>query len=406
MTTQAQQSAAPVDEVREVPVAVVGAGPAGLMLSHWLHRAGVETVAIDIRTREEIEVTQRAGIFEDAAAKDLLETGVIDRILRDGFEHEGIDLRFGGVSHRIDFQATVGASVWLYPQTDVFIDLADTRARDGGEVHFGVTDVDVLDIETSNPKVRFTKADGTRVELRSRFVVGSDGSHSQCRRLVPEQYRKSYFREYPFAWFGFLAEAPMSAPELIYTHSERGFALVSQRTKTLQRMYFQCNPDDDVDWWTEERIWTEMQARLAGPDGFTLKEGPISDKSVLKFRSFVTQPMRWGRMVLAGDAAHTVPPTGARGLNLAFHDVKVLAPVLVRALAGDDDAILDDYEPQALQRVWRAENFSYWMTQMLHMSPGADSFDLHRQLGELDNVANTKAGQLYVAEQYTGWPTP
>lgn len=395
----------PVDLVVEVPVAIVGAGPAGLMLAHWLARAGVESLAIDVRTRHEIETTHRAGILEDAAAKDLLETGVSDRILRDGYEHEGVDLRFGGISHRVDFADAVGASVWLYPQTDVFIDLADARARDGGDVRFGIRDVAVDGIQTNAPTVAFTEPDGTRVQVRARFIVGADGSHSMCRKLIPEAHRNVWFREYPFAWFGILTQAPMSAPELIYSHSERGFALISQRTETLQRMYFQCDPDEDAARWTDEAIWAELQARLAGPDGFLLAEGPVTERTVLRFRSLVTQPMRWGRMVLAGDAAHTVPPTGARGLNLALHDVKVLAPVLLRALARDDEEELATYEPAALERVWRAQNFSSWMTQMLHRAPGADGFDLRRQLGELDNVANTAAGQRYLAEQYTGWPS-
>lgn len=394
-----------VDTVSEVPVAVVGAGPAGLMLAHRLHRAGIEAIAIDIRTREEISTTQRAGIIESDAARDLVDLGVSDRILRDGYEHEGVDLRFAGASHRIDFRDLVGASVWLYPQTDVFIDLADARDRDGGQVHYGVSDPEVLDIESSSPRVRFTAADGTRHEIRTRFVVGSDGSRSLCRHLVPDEHRKQFFREYPFAWFGFLTEAPMSAPELVYTHSEHGFALISQRTESLQRMYFQCDPTENAEAWSDDRVWETMQRRVAGPDGFTLKEGPVTEKSVLIFRSFVQQPMRWGSMVLAGDAAHTVPPTGARGLNLALHDVKVLDEVLQRALGSEGEAALADYEPAALNRVWRAQNFSYWMTQMLHTPTGASPFDVKRQEGELDNVVGTRAGRTYLAEQYTGWPT-
>jgi len=394
----------PVDTVTEVPVAIVGAGPAGLMLAHRLARAGVDTVAIDIRSREEIEITQRAGIIEADAARDLIELGVSDRILRDGFEHEGVDLRFGGRSHRIDFQAQVGESVWLYPQTDVFIDLADARARDGGTVHFGVRDTEVVGETTERPIVRFTAADGTRHEIRARYVVGSDGSRSICRNLVPADQRTQFFREYPFAWFGFLCDAPKSAPELVYAHSEHGFALVSQRTESVQRMYFQCSPDDSADAWSDDRIWATMQARVAGDDGFQLVEDRSPRSRSLIFRSFVQQPMRWGSLLLAGDAAHTVPPTGARGLNLALHDVKILADVLVRALGGEGEAALADYEPAALGRVWRAQNFSWWMTQMLHTPPGALDFDVRRQLGELDNVVNTRAGRTYLAEQYTGWP--
>ncbi|MEV4939737.1 4-hydroxybenzoate 3-monooxygenase [Streptomyces zaomyceticus] len=397
-------AATTVDTIASVPVAVVGAGPAGLMLAHLLGRAGVDTIVIDTRTRHEIETTQRAGILEADVARDLVDTGVSDRILRDGDEHEGVELRVDGQPHRIDFQELVGASVWLYPQTDVFADLANARDRDGGTVHFGIRDTEVLGITTDSPRVRYTSPDGARHEIRARYVVGADGSRSMCRDLVPEERRVRYGKEYPFAWFGILAEAPMSAPELVYAHSEHGFALISRRTETVQRMYFQCDPDESADAWSDDRIWETLQARVAGHDGFRLEEGTITERSVLRFRSFVQQPMRWGSMVLAGDAAHTVPPTGARGLNLALHDVKVLADVLLRALGGAGEAALEEYEPRALQRVWRAQNFSYWMTRLLHTAPGGSPYDLRRQLGELDNVVGTRAGRAYLAEQYTGWP--
>ena len=388
--------------VSTTPVAIVGAGPAGLMLSHLLAQRGIESVAIDTRTRQDIETTHRAGILEADSARMLLD-GVSDRILRDGYEHEGVELRLHGQGHRIDFQELVGASVWLYPQTDVFIDLADARARDGGDVRFGVTEVEVDGVETDSPTVRFTDAEGERQELRATYVVGSDGSRSQCRRLVPEARRTVYGKEYPFAWFGILCEAPMSAPELIYAQSDRGFALISQRTDTVQRMYLQCEPDEDVHAWSEDQIWSELQARVAG-DGFELKTGPIFERARLNFRSFVQEPMSHGRLVLAGDAAHTVPPTGAKGLNLALADVKVLAEVLEQALHTQDVGVLETYGPRALARVWRSQNFSYWMTQMLHTPPGADAFDVRRQMGELETVTSTKQGRAYVAECYTGWP--
>ena len=397
--------ATPVDTVHDVSVAVVGAGPAGLLLAHLLGRAGIDTVAIDTRTRHEIETTHRAGILEAGAARTLVESGVSDRILREGDEHAGVELRFGGRGHRIDFRELVGASVWLYPQTAVFRDLADARARDGGTVHFGVADTEVHDIETDAPRMRWTAPDGTRHEVRARYVVGADGSRSRCRELVPADRRVQHAKEYPFAWFGIMAEAPRSAPELVYAHSEQGFALISQRTETVQRMYFQCDPDTDPDAWSDDRIWATLQARVAGADGYRLQEGPVLERTVLRFRSFVQEPMRWGSMLLAGDAAHTVPPTGARGLNLALHDVTVLADVLERALGPAGSAALDDYQPRALRRVWRAQNFSWWMTQLLHTAPGAGPFDLRRQLGELDNVVGTRAGRTYLAEQYTGWPT-
>ncbi|MGN0100130.1 MAG: 4-hydroxybenzoate 3-monooxygenase [Dietzia sp.] len=383
-------------------VAVVGAGPAGLMLTHLLALAGIDSIAIDLRTREEIEHTHRAGILEQGSVDLLVDSGVSDRVHHDGYRHDGIDLAFGGGSHRIDFSALVGASTQLYPQTDVFIDLADARARDGGEVHFGVSDVS-LESATTEPIVRFTDADGTRREIAADFLVGSDGSRSICRYEVPESLRTQYFREYPFAWFGILAEAPMSSPELIYSHSSRGFALISQRTESLQRMYFQCDPTEDVDAWSDDRIWAELQARV-GANGHALAEGPIVSKTVLPFRSFVQEPMNHGHLALAGDAAHTVPPTGAKGLNLALADVRVLAEELERAIRAKDPAPLATYSERALSRVWKAQHFSYWMTTMLHTLPDATPFDIRRQEGELASVTQSLAGSTYLAEGYTGWP--
>ncbi len=385
-------------------VGIVGGGPAGLMLSHLLDRAGIDSVVIDNRTRHEIEHTVRAGILEADSVRLLTDTGVSDRVLREGHAHDGIALRFAGESHRIDFRGLVGASAWLYPQTDVFIDLADSRARDGADVRFGITDTEILDVTGDRPGFRFTDADGVAQEVRCDYLVGADGSRSVCRQQLPETQRRSFAKEYPFAWFGFLVDAPRSAPELVYAHSDRGFALISQRTETLQRMYFQCDPDEDVAAWSEDRIWAEMQARVAGSDGFTLQEGPISDQAVLRFRSFVCEPMRYGNLLLAGDAAHTVPPTGAKGLNLALSDVRVLAEVLERAVLKDDAAALDEYGPRALDRVWRSQHFSYWMTQMLHTPPAGSDYDGRRQLAELRMVTSSVAGSTYLAEAYTGWP--
>jgi 4-hydroxybenzoate 3-monooxygenase len=388
--------------VTTTEVAIVGAGPAGLMLAHLLHRAGIDSVAIDLRSRKEIEETHRAGILERDSVRLLVESGVSDRVLRDGDEHEGIELAFGGATHRIDFRDVVGASVQLYPQTDVFIDLADARARDGGDVRFGVADVSV-DGLTTEPLLRFADADATDHEVRARVLVGADGSRSLCRRQFPETQRHQFQRSYPFAWFGILCEAPPSAPELIYNHSERGFALISQRTPTLQRMYFQCDPDEDAAAWSDDRIWSELQARV-GVNGVELQEGPITSRSVLPFRSFVQEPMRYGHLVLAGDAAHTVPPTGAKGLNLALHDVKVLFEGLDSFYKTGNTVLLDAYSDRALDRVWKAQQFSYWMTSMLHTPADADDFARARQLGELNSVVSSRHGRAYLAEAYTGWP--
>jgi len=391
-------------DVTVTTVGIVGGGPAGLMLSHLLALSGIESVVVDNRSRREIEDTVRAGILERDSVRLLSESGVSDRVLTEGHEHAGIDLRFGGVSHRIDFQQLVGASVWLYPQNDVFIDLADARQRDGGDVRFGITETRVTGVTSDQPQIFLTDADGAGQEVRCDFLVGADGSRSICRFEVLETERQYYFREYPFAWFGILAEAPRSNPVLIYTHSERGFALISQRTDMLQRMYFQCDPEEDVSTWSEDRIWSEFHARLDGQDGFRLNDGPVIDQMVLPFRSFVGEPMRYGRLLLAGDAAHTVPPTGAKGLNLALADVRVLAELLERAVKNNDLDALDEYGPRAMGRVWKAQHFSYWMTMMLHRLPEATPFDTRRQLGELESLVGSAAGSAYLAEGYTGWP--
>ncbi|TWP53724.1 4-hydroxybenzoate 3-monooxygenase [Lentzea tibetensis] len=388
--------------VSSTTVGIVGGGPAGLMLSHLLHVAGVESVVVESRSRDQIEHTHRAGILERDSVRLLVDSGVSDRVLRDGHEHQGIDLRFNGVSHRIDFQALVGASTWLYPQTDVFADLAAARERDGGDVRYSVTDTAVVDVTSDRPAMLFTDSKSVRHEVRCAVLVGADGSHSTTRASVAD--RKEYFRQYPFAWFGILCEAPPSAPELIYCRSERGFALVSRRTDAIQRMYFQCSPDESADDWSEDRIWSELQARLAGEDDFALTEGRILARTVLPFRSYTCEPMRHGNLLLAGDAAHTVPPTGAKGLNLALADVRVLAEVVERAVLKHDWSALDTYTGRAVDRVWKAQHFSYWMTTMLHALPGASDFDVHRQLGELAAVVGSEHGKRYLAEAYTGWP--
>jgi p-hydroxybenzoate 3-monooxygenase len=383
-------------------VGIVGAGPAGLMLSHLLARSGIPCVTIDNRSRYDIEHTNRAGILEQDSVRLLVDSGVDGRVLTHGHEHEGIELRYNGEGHRINFKDLVGASVWLYPQTDVFIDLANPRERDGGDVRYGVSDTAVRDL-TGSPVMSFTDADGVAREVTCDFLIGSDGSRSICRHAVPEGERVSYFKEYPFAWFGIMTEAPPSAPELIYARHERGFALISQRTESLQRMYLQCDPTTDPDEWSDDRIWEELQARVAG-GGFRLNEGPITEKVVLPFRSFVSEPMRYGNLFLAGDAAHTVPPTGAKGLNLALQDVKVLHELLDLAVNHNKAEVLDDYSRLALRRVWMAQQFSYRMTTMLHTLPDQNPFDAKRQLGQLDSIVHFRRGAAHLAECYTGWP--
>ena len=384
-------------------VGIVGGGPAGLTLSHLLARAGIENVVVERRDHETIRTSQRAGILEPGSVAMLVDSGVSDRVLTEGYQHDGIDLRFGGESHRIDFNDLVGESVWLYPQNEVFVDLSGARARDGGDVRYGVSGA-VSDVDTDHPRITCTGPDGTSDEIVCDILVGTDGSQGISRRAIPPHARRDIFVEHPFAWFGILCEAPPSAKELVYARSEAGFALISQRNEHLQRMYFQCSPDEDVAAWSDDRIWAELQGRVAGPDGFALREGPIVDRSVLTFRSYVCEPLRHGRLFLAGDAGHTVPPTGAKGLNLALADVRVLFEALDSwATTGAWD-LLDGYSERALQRVWRAQHFSCWMTTLLHEPADATDFERRRQLGELEAVVGSRHGSAYLAEAYTGWP--
>ncbi len=389
-------------QIIKTKVGIVGGGPAGLMLSHLLAKQGIDNLVVESRDHETIRNTHRAGILEAGSVKMLTDTGVDGRVLTVGDEHEGIDLRFNGESHPLDFKDLVDATVTLYAQNEVFVDLAAARKRDGGDVRYEAEVTEVLDLETTAPKFRFTDKDGAAFEVHCDILVGADGSRSFCRRAVKGE--QDYKIEYPFAWFGILTEAPKSAPELIYANSPHGFALISQRSETVQRMYFQCDPAENVDDWSDDRIWAELQKRVDGPDGFQLKQGPIFDKTVLAFRSFVREPLSHGRMFLAGDAGHTVPPTGAKGLNLAFADVKVLFEAIDSFYTTGSDALLEGYSDLALQRVWKAQNFSYWMTSMLHTRKDASPFETKRALGELATVTGSRFGQQYLAESYTGWP--
>ncbi|MER6625441.1 MULTISPECIES: 4-hydroxybenzoate 3-monooxygenase [unclassified Streptomyces] len=381
-------------------VAVIGAGPAGLLLSHLLGRHGIESVVIDSRSREEIETTIRAGILEQGTVEILSETGASDRVLTAGRKHEGIELRFDGEGHRIDFAATVGRAVWLYPQHEVLKDLVAARLAAGQDLRFGVTAERVEDAETDRPRVVAKDAGGGTVEIEADVVIGADGSRGVAREAVTGTHG-GYFREYPFAWFGILCEAPPSAEELIYSNSPNGFALISQRSPGVQRMYFQCDPATDTGAYTEEQLWEILRSRVPGT---TLDEGPIFQRDVLRFRSFVAHEMRRGRVVLVGDAAHTVPPTGAKGMNLAVADVVVLTEALRALLLDGDESLFDAFPDTARKRIWKAQHFSWWMTSMLHLQPGASDFDHLRQIGELRSVVESDAGRAYLAEGYTGWP--
>ncbi len=381
-------------------VAIVGAGPAGLLLSHLLDRAGIESVVIDQRSRDDIESTIRAGILEQGTVELLDTLGPASRARTQGHRHDGVELRFEGEGHRIDFAASVGRAVWLYPQHEVLKDLIAARLDAGQDLRFGITAERVDDAGTARPRVIARDADGQPLEIEADFVVGSDGSRSVARAAVTGSSTGGYFREYPFAWFGILCEAPPSSDELIYSNSPDGFALVSQRSDTVQRMYFQCDPDTDTNAYSEAQLWDELQRRVPGT---TLKQGPIFQRDVLRFRSFVAHELRRGRVALVGDAAHTVPPTGAKGMNLAIADVRLLAAALEALLLENDERLLDAYPETASRRIWKAQHFSWWTTSLLHVAPDATDFDRRRQIGELRTVVESEHGRAYLAEAYCGW---
>ncbi|RSN22153.1 4-hydroxybenzoate 3-monooxygenase [Streptomyces sp. WAC 05977] len=385
------------------PVAIVGAGPAGLLLSHLLDLAGVESVIVETRSREYVEARIRAGILEQSTVDLLRETGLGERLDREGDKHRGIYLQWPEERHHLDFVDLVGRSVTVYGQTEVTKDLGKARAAAGQQIHYEVTDTAVHDIETERPYVTFTDADGVQQRLDADVVVGCDGSFGPCRTAIPDAAKQTWERTYPYSWLGVLADVVPSTDELIYAWHPDGFAMHSMRSATVSRLYLQVPNGTDIGDWSDDRIWEALAARLGhGQHGWTLTPGPITDKSVLPMRSFVQQPMRHGRLFLAGDAAHIVPPTGAKGLNLAVADVALLAPALAALVRDKDFALADAYSDTALRRVWRCTHFSWWMTTMLHQS--GDPFDGQLQLSQLRWLARSEAGRAGLAENYAGLP--
>jgi p-hydroxybenzoate 3-monooxygenase len=382
-------------------VAIIGAGPAGLLLSHLLHLNGIESVVIESRSRAEIEATIRAGVLEQGSMDILNEAGVGARMRKEGALHHGIELAFGGRRHRIDLRALTGKAITVYPQHEVIIDLVAARIAAGGTLLFEASQVEPAGIDGERPSVSFVHG-GQAQRIEADFVIGCDGFHGVSRPLIPAALRQDYQRVYPFGWFGILVESAPSSEELIYARHERGFALVSTRSPTVQRLYFQCDPHDHVDNWSDDRIWSELHARLESDDGWKLKEGRIFQKNIIGMRSFVCAPMRAGRLFLAGDAAHIVPPTGAKGMNLAISDVKLLARALDGFYRRGSEEGLDRYSADALKRVWRAEFFSWWMTRLLHTFEDASSFDREVQLAELENIVASRALSTALAENYVG----
>jgi p-hydroxybenzoate 3-monooxygenase len=383
-------------------VGIIGAGPAGLLLSRLLTLQGVDSVVLEDRSRDHVEARIRAGILEQHTVDTLIEAGVGDRLRREGLEHHGIHLQYPGVRHMLDFPALCGRSVWVYGQTEVTKDLIRTQLDGGPPLLFEVSDVEPVDVDGDAPTIRFTDADGVAQALECDVIAGTDGFHGVARPVVQQAAGgRVWERTYPYAWLGVLADVAPSTDELIYAWHPDGFALHSMRSPSVSRLYLQVDPTEKIGDWSDDRIWTGLADRFA-LDGWTLETGPIIEKSVLPMRSFVSSPMRRGRLFLAGDAAHIVPPTGAKGLNLAVADVTLLAAALVRLLTENRSDLADSYSARALARVWRCTHFSWWMTSMLHRS--GDDFDAELQLAQLRRVCSSETAASELAENYTGLP--
>jgi p-hydroxybenzoate 3-monooxygenase len=384
-------------------VGIIGAGPAGLLLGHLLRLRGIESVIVENRSREYVIERVRAGVLEHGTAQLMVATGVGDRLLREGMRHGGIHLAFEGQRHRIDFEELTGRWVTVYGQNEVVKDLIAARQTGGEPLYFEAEDVSISGFEGDQPLIHF-RHDCEAHAVACDFIAGCDGFHGLCRPAMPAGTWHAFDREYPFGWLGILAHAAPTSDELVYSLHERGFALFSMRSAAVTRLYLQCAPDEQLSEWSDDRIWDELNRRLSTVDGWSPNTGPIFQKGVTGMRSFVAEPMRCGRLFLAGDAAHIVPPTGAKGLNLAAADVAVLSRALDSYYRLQRHDLLDEYSDHCLRRVWRAQRFSWWMTSMLHRSPDGNEFDYKRQIAELEYVVNSRSAMTSLAESYTGEP--
>ncbi len=384
-------------------VGIVGAGPAGLLLAHLLRLQGIDSIVIETRSREYVESRIRAGVLEQGTVNTLIKSGVGERLQQQGLVHHGIELSFSGRRHRINMhELTGGRAITVYGQTEVVKDLIKARLDANAALYFEVTDTSIHDFETHDPRILF-RHNGQPHEIHCHFIAGCDGFHGICRPAIIGRLQV-FERTYPFGWLGILAESTPPSEELIYCHHERGFALFSMRTPNITRLYIQCAPDDHIANWSDNRIWEELSTRLHAGGDLELKEGPILQKGITPMRSFVVEPMHWGKLFLAGDAAHIVPPTGAKGMNLAVADVRVLSRALATYYQSGQAELLDAYSATCLRRVWRAEYFSWWMTSLLHQFPDATPFHEKLQLAELEYVIHSRAAATALAESYSGLP--
>jgi p-hydroxybenzoate 3-monooxygenase len=385
-------------------VGIVGAGPAGLMLSHLLHLQGIDSIIVESRSRDYCEQRIRAGVLEQGTVDMLRECGLGARMDREGLRHEGILLGFKGQRHRIALtELTNGKAVTVYGQHEVVKDLIAQRLQDNGDVRFECSGVSVHNLKEGRPQIHFLQA-GEDSQIECDYIAGCDGFHGICRPSIPEHVLTGYDRQYPFGWLGILAEAAPSLHELVYATHENGFALYSMRSPKITRLYLQCEPDEDIKGWSDDRIWNELFTRLRGADGWLPTEGRIVQKGVTGMRSYVTEPMQYGRLYLAGDAAHIVPPTGAKGMNLAMADIHYLAEAFCSRYKSGVMTGLEGYTDTCLRRIWKAQRFSWWMTSLLHRFPAANAFDQRRQLAELDDVTTSRAAATTLAENYVGLP--